>query len=531
MKSLLLANKKRFTMYVIGALMTTISNLVITFAMSKAFELLEVTAFDERVRIVVIVFLMFMFPPVSFYISRQLRVGFMRDILVQVRKQSFEKIMNLDVQDYKTTPKEVYLSQMVSDLNLFEKDFFLSVLNMVSSGGGFVLGVIVLWWMVSPWIAVSTIIFALVLYGVAHYFEKPVREAALNNQKANVEYNLELSNVLNGLEVTKLYHVETYFLKMAQGIIHTVERIKNRYQRLNENQQAITEGLASSYQLVMLIFATYLWATDQIGMSAMILVYNLMGSMVWGFISFTSFINRFKSSMDVYKRLTQLNERQKSEQQMLNGFNHLEVNQLSYAYGDNQVLHNIAFAIKPKSKVLIYGPSGVGKTTLLNCLTQTLGGYQGSITMNDHELNEIDNRSFLSTCGYVRQSHFMFDQSIKDNIILNQPYDEARLIQVLKDVDLWEWITTLEAGVDHPLLANGSNISGGQKQRVSIARELYRECEVLFVDEPSASLDDQTSKNIYETLVKLDRTIICVSHRHLNYLKQQFNTVIELKGE
>ena len=78
---------------------------------------------------------------------------------------------------------------------------------------------------------------------------------------------------------------------------------------------------------------------------------------------------------------------------------------------------------------------------------------------------------------------------------------------------------------------NGSNISGGQRQRVSIARELYSDYGVIFIDEPSASLDDDNAQIIYDTIIGLEQTVICVSHRHLDYLKEHFDHVISFEGD
>ena len=113
-------------------------------------------------------------------------------------------------------------------------------------------------------------------------------------------------------------------------------------------------------------------------------------------------------------------------------------------------------------------------------------------------------------------------------LILNQEYNHEKLMKVLEDVDLLEWVNTLESKEEHLLLNDGSNISGGQRQRVSIARELYHDFPIMFVDEPSASLDDETSLRIYETLFNLDKTIICVTHRHVDYLSSKFNKIIAL---
>lgn len=139
----------------------------------------------------------------------------------------------------------------------------------------------------------------------------------------------------------------------------------------------------------------------------------------------------------------------------------------------------------------------------------------------------------LDSSGYIRQHHFLFEGSIKENIVLDQPLDEARLEKILKDVALWDWVDSLENGTGHLLTGNGSNISGGQRQRISMARELYRDPPILFVDEPSASLDDDTAAVLYDTLLDLDKTLVLVSHRHLNYLSERVDQVIRFdrKGE
>lgn len=123
----------------------------------------------------------------------------------------------------------------------------------------------------------------------------------------------------------------------------------------------------------------------------------------------------------------------------------------------------------------------------------------------------------------------MFNDSIKYNIILNMDYDEEKFKQCLVDSALDEWVESLELKENHILEQDGTNISGGQRQRISIARELYHDRDILFVDEPSASLDDLTSIKIYDTLINLDKTIICVTHRHIDYLSSRFNKIISLE--
>lgn len=524
---LLQKNKKQLALYLVGALMTTISGLFFTLALSNAFGIIEEADTQGILRrIALIVF--FAFTPIfSQMLSRFLRIGFMRDILIQVRTLAYEKIMSHTYESYKKNPKEHYMSMLVSDINLFEKDFFLSLLNIIYSFGSFILGVIILTF-ISPIIAIATLIVSGLLFAVTKLFEPIARKTKKQTQDANADYNIQLTNILNGMEVIKLYHVEENFKRPFESIVIVLENIKKRAFRIDEIQSNLNHWIAGTFQMIVYIYATYLYIQDAVTLTSLILVFNLIGQLVWSMISGFNFINRFKTSIDIYQRITQTQPNPQAVHR-LTFKESLNVQNLTFSYGHHKILDNLNFSIKPKDKVLITGPSGAGKTTLLNCLAQNLSSYQGEIVVDHNELRTIAPDSFLKTCGYIRQQHFLFNDSIVNNVTLSTPYDQAKFEQIMKAVDLYDWIMTLPAKENHILEQDGLNISGGQRQRLSIARELYHDREVLFVDEPSASLDDQTAQHIYDTLLNLDKTLICVSHRHLDYLSRHFDTHIELK--
>ena len=524
---LLKQNRKQFIFYMVGAFLTTLNGLFSTFALSNAFGIIEEADWNGiRTRILLVVIFAFT-PIVVQMLSRFLRIGFMRDILIQVRTLAYQKIMSHTYESYRKTPKEHYMSMLVSDINLFEKDFFLSLLNIIFSFGSFFLGTIVLL-TISPLIAGTTILVTILLYGITSFFKPIARKNKAETQEANASYNTQLSNILQGLEVIKLYHVEEFFKPPFQSIITVLEQIKKKAFQIDELQSNLNHWIAASYQTVIYIYATFLFVQDQISLTALILVFNLIGQLVWSMISGFNFINRYRTSVDIFNRITQTSPTLHGEEKMR--FNEeLSVVSLTFNYEHKPVLDQLSFTIKPYQKVLVIGPSGAGKTTLVSCLAQNLSSYEGDVNVDQVELRHIQHESFLEEAGYIRQSHFLFNDSIKNNIILAQELDEAKLTQVLKDVDLYDWIQTLELKEDHVLTQDGSNISGGQRQRISIARELYHDFPMMFVDEPSASLDDMTSQKIYDTLLGLNKTLICVTHRHIEYLKPYFDQVIELE--
>lgn len=528
-QELLKKNRKGLYSYITGAMLTIASNLCNNFALGIAFSLIEAKSSAEFWRIVIMTVIFAFLPIILQVTSRMMRIGFMRDILVQVRLLAYEKVMNQSIESFRKEPKENYMSAMASDINLFEKDFFLAILNIVNSFGIFIAGVSLLFYF--NWlIGLIALIAALILYISVKYFEKPVRQTKEQQQAENARYTDEISNSLNGLEVIKLYRVEENFLSPFIRIVKRLERFKRRSSILDNSQMSFGRWVASSAQILVIIQASYLFVQGRMSLAVLVVVINLIGQISWTMVSAFGFINRLKASVDIYNRICMYKE---TEHQGV-GFVHnddLASEQLSFSYGDLKVLDQVSIMLEPNDKVLIHGPSGTGKTTLLNCLSQNQSGYTGNISLGNTPIDTIDHREFLEFTGYIRQKHFLFNDTIKHNIILNQPYDEERFRRVLEQAALTSWIDSLAEKENQQLVDDGSNVSGGQRQRISIARELYRECEILFVDEPSASLDDQTAREIYQTLLHLNKTVICVTHRHIQYLSQRFNKVIDLAHE
>lgn len=524
MKSLLLKNRKRFIYYILGAILASTTSVLGSLALTEGFGMIDASSQKEMI-IKAIKVLLFGFSPILIQmISRYMRIGFMRDVLIDVRALTYKKIMNIPIEEFRNKKREDYISMLASDINIFERDFFLSVLNIIYAFGSFIIGEIILF-TVHPLIAFMVIIASVILFLVVKYFESPTRKARKENTEANAEYTSKASNLLNGMEVLKLYQVEENFKPPFHFIIEKLERIKRKSNMINQLQWNLSMWIAQVAQFAMYISATFLYIEDKITLSGLILVFNFVGSMVWGSINGFNFINRLKASLDIFNRITEGASFDLGHKAFTFD-KKISIKDLSYAYGDNVVISNLSLDINKGDKVLVFGPSGTGKTTFANCISQNLSDYQGSIKYDNHELREIRKEEFLVKTGYIRQHHFMFEDTILNNIVLDQPVDMKRVQDILESVDLWTWIQSLPEGLSSILENNGGNVSGGQRQRLSIARELYRDSDVLFIDEPSASLDDETALKVYDTLFNLKKTIIIISHRHLEYLRDRSNSVV-----
>jgi len=195
-------------------------------------------------------------------------------------------------------------------------------------------------------------------------------------------------------------------------------------------------------------------------------------------------------------------------------FESLSIRDLSFSYEDIKILDSINLEIISGEKIAIIGPSGSGKTTFMNLALGLLEPSKGKIFFNNKDL--LYNKYHLwNSIGYVPQEPFLFNRSIQDNITLLDRELTKKEIQKLEELifnlDLPEYLFT-----DFKTIGdNGCLLSGGQKQRLSIARAIWRDPEILFLDESTSSLDLNTQKKIMNLIsnIMFDKTIIMISHR------------------
>ena len=188
----------------------------------------------------------------------------------------------------------------------------------------------------------------------------------------------------------------------------------------------------------------------------------------------------------------------------------------SYDSDKNKILDKFNLNIKHKKTVALIGHSGSGKSTILNLLTKSYLPENGIITIDDVDIRDLDEATFKDAISIVSQSPYIFNMSIKDNLLLVNPDASLEEIYtVCKQACLYDYINSLPDKYDTVIGESGVNLSGGQKQRLAIARALLKNSPILLFDEATSALDNQTQSEIKATLdnLKNEYTIIIVAHR------------------
>lgn len=188
----------------------------------------------------------------------------------------------------------------------------------------------------------------------------------------------------------------------------------------------------------------------------------------------------------------------------------------SYDSDKNKILDKFNLNIKHKTTVALIGHSGSGKSTILNLLTKSYLPENGIITIDNVDIKDLDEATFKDAISIVSQSPYIFNMSIKDNLLLVNPdANSDEIDKVCKQACLYDYINSLPDKYDTVIGESGVNLSGGQKQRLAIARALLKNSPILLFDEATSALDNQTQSEIKATLdnLKNEYTIIIVAHR------------------
>lgn len=200
-------------------------------------------------------------------------------------------------------------------------------------------------------------------------------------------------------------------------------------------------------------------------------------------------------------------------------FERLTLKELSFSYNfkDEKVLEKINLDISSGEFIAVIGKTGVGKSTFLNLLTGILEPTEGDILINDKSIKG-NHENLRNLIGFVPQNIYLFDDTIKKNIAFGVQEENISNEKILKSstlAQLTKFISKLENNFEFNIGENASKVSGGQKQRIAIARALYNDPPILILDEPTSSLDRNTSEEILQYLKSLSqrKTIIIITHK------------------
>nr|WP_307992690.1 ABC transporter ATP-binding protein [uncultured Niameybacter sp.] len=530
MKELLMKKKGQFAIYVLACFLPVIDSLIRMGLFSMMFGGVEKKDMRYFKVLVVLSILAAIVAGGLHIISRLMRIGFMKNILLEIRQQAFNKIINISYKDFSKQSKEVYMSHLINDINTFENNFFVNLLNVIFSGGMYVVCLVILYFMDFKLGIVMTLV-STGMFLFSKLFTGKTEELQEEISKRNEQLTVEIANTFNGLEILKLNGIENKFLDKSLDSINRVEKRKVVFNIFSEQQKSLI--MFVSY-IVLIGVVIYGGANiESMGFTKVMLVVQLCSSLIFPLVEVLPRMNVIKSSIRIYDKITATEE----SGEKLEGKNipfqfntDIQVENLSFNYGEQTILKEASFKIEKGKKYLIKGVSGAGKSTLMKLLAMIYDEYEGKILVDGKDYAQIEERDFNNKVAFVYQDVFLFEDTIRNNICLYKDKDEGLVLEACRKAGLMDLIEEQAEGLDTVLLENGKNLSGGQRQRISIARAIVKEAELLFVDEGTSALNEDIGKQIEQEILNLDCTVVAISHRYYEGVTTNYDYVLELKN-
>ena len=278
-----------------------------------------------------------------------------------------------------------------------------------------------------------------------------------------------------------------------------------------------------SFQLACLVFTVVMFLQGQIGDVGDITIYqSYFATLVGSVTAILALVPTFARGIEAVTSVGELMHAEEEEnndgkQPLAEVSGAYSFRDVSFAYEQNRpVLTGFNLEVKPGETVALVGESGVGKTTVINMVIGYHFPSEGVLSIDGHNMREIDLRTYRKHIAVVPQNTILFSGTIRENITYGLPeVSEEKLAEILEAARLTEMIAQLPKGLDTSVGEHGGKLSGGQRQRISIARALIRDPKVIILDEATSALDSVSEKMIQEALDHLTagRTTFVVAHR------------------
>lgn len=459
-------------------------------------------------------------------------------LIAKLRVKVQRHIIQLPIRFFDSTKTGELVSRIMTDVE--------GVRNLVGTGfaqmvGGVLTSLIclVLLVVISPlltlYVLVPVAIFGLISLKAFSKIRPIFRERGV----INADVTGRLTETLGGIRVIKGFNAETQEIDtFEQGVLRLFKNIK---------QSLITTTFLTSSATLLLGLASagimglggYMIMEDRLSFGDFLAFTLYLGSMIGPIVEMSNIGSQLTEAFAGLDRTeeimnTSLEDEGKERKLKLDNIRgDIEFKNVSFAYEEGkEVVKEVSFTSPAGSVTALVGTSGSGKTTIAGLAASFLNPDSGKVTVDGHDLQEISLESYRSQLGVVLQDDFLFEGTIRENILFPRPLaTEGKLLEAMKAAHVQEFTDRFEDGLDTLIGERGVKLSGGQRQRIAIARAVLADPRILILDEATSNLDTESESLIQASLKELmkGRTTFVIAHR-LSTIRQADQILIIEQG-
>lgn len=444
-------------------------------------------------------------------------------VVGDIQKDLFSHFMSLDLAFFHANPSGQLISRVVNDVSIMR----MAVSETTAAFGKSLLTLffLIIVMIVQDW---KLALFALAIFPFATLFVanigRKIRKVSKSIQGETAVLSDRLSQIFQGIRQVKAYGAETYEGAKAGSAIDKVRNLMVKSIRIGHLATPVNEILIGSVICSLVIYGGYRIADGTMSLGQLV-----------------AFLTAFTLAYEPMKKLARLNNSiqmgigaadrvfemmdmkptilEKPGAPDLNAANaEIKFNNVSFLYDqkEQRALDGISFTARPGKVTALVGPSGGGKSTIINLIPRFYDPQSGGVSVNGNDLKDVTLKSLRRHIALVSQDITIFDDTVEANIAYGAPdasEDDVRRAARAAAADAF--INELENGYKTRLGEDGVKLSGGQRQRIAIARAILRNAPVLLLDEATSALDNESEKAVQAALQELEkgRTTIVIAHR------------------
>lgn len=466
-------------------------------------------------------------------------------VLKDLRKNMFDKIIQLPISYYSEKRKGDVMARMLGDINEVKNSLF-SILELVVKEPVTIIFTIGFMIAISFKLTLFVFVFIPISGFVISKIGKSLKSKSSRAQEENGYLISIVEESLGGLKVVKSYNAENSIISKFNDSINRLLKISISIERKNNLASPMSEFMGIVVIAILLWYGGNMVLVEKLAsgepilegskfLAYMGLAYNILTPAKA--ISKASY--QVKSGLAAAERVFEVLEVENTITNKENAIvkdsftEKISIENINFGYAEENVLKNFSLEIPKGKTIALVGQSGSGKSTIANLLTRFYDVQEGTVRIDGIDIKDMTLKSLRDLMGLVTQDSILFNDTIKNNIRLGkEDATDEDIIAALKVANAYEFVKDLPNGIETNIGDAGGKLSGGQKQRLSIARAVLKNPPIMILDEATSALDTESEKFVQVALENMmqNRTSIVIAHR-LSTIQKADKIVVMHKGE
>ena len=533
MKQLIKNHQKAFYAFMIFNILVPLTNIAFAYSIKGIIDSGMSQNEDALTQAVLIgATVIFIYAGLNF-ISLRLKNKLVRQIMSRYKNKVFQSILDRDYRDFSKEKSGEFISVLTENMKKIEQDYLHQYFNISKNLSLMIFSLLAMFignWFLTLLVIIASIIPMMISGFIGHKSAYLQKRAMIANQK----YLAKVKDILAGFLVIKSFNVKEV---ICQDYSHESENLDDIY-FIKGKFDVLANIISQLSGMIVFLVAfgggMYLVFNGHITIGSVTAIVQLVNFVVMPLNEVGMGISKFRegqATLDAFevKDVTEIQTGEMKEYfDDVISFSNID---FSYPNTEEKIFNHLSLKIQKGEKIAIVGMSGSGKSTLLNLLLRFYDVTSGHISIDNKDLQAISAESLYNLMTIVQQDVYIFDDTLRANITLNQSFTDEEIKQAVQQSGLESYVLENESGLQTLCGENGSNLSGGQKQRLSIARALIRKTPILLLDEATSSLDNQVTTEIENSILDIqDLTALVVTHKLNETVLKKYDRILFMKG-